>query len=86
MGSNLWSWHLAQPNVMPRNTEPRVRDVVQRVLPALAQILRVVLLGVVSVEAGGDARVEIAGPQFVAGDLLAHEAIVRLVGIEARMT
>ncbi len=46
------------------------------------EIPRVAFVGVVAVEAGGDARLGIVGPHLVAGDLLLHEAVVGLVVVE----
>ena len=56
-----------------------IGDVVQDFLAPLLQIARVALVGIVAVEAGRDARLRIVRPEFVAGDLLLHEAVVRLV-------
>ena len=57
----------------------RVGDVVQDFLPALHQIAGVALVRIVAVETGGDARLGSFGLEFVAGDLLLHEAVVGLV-------
>src|SRR5262245_24298666 len=59
-----------------------VGDVVQNLLTPLLEIARIALIGIVAMEAGGDARFRIVGPQFVTGDLLLYEAVVRLVFVE----
>ena len=59
-----------------------VGDVVEQFLPALHEVACVALVGEVAVEPGSDERGGVAGVEFVAGDLLADEAVVRLVLVE----
>ena len=54
----------------------------KRVEPALHLVGGVHHVGAEKVEGGGGERLGIAGPKFVAGDLLADEAVVGLVFIE----
>ena len=60
----------------------RVGDVVQKLLPALHEIACIALVGEMAIESGGDQSRGIVGVKLVARDLLAHEAVVRLVLIE----
>ena len=60
----------------------RVGDVVQGFLPPLLQVDRVELIRVMPVEASRDQRIGIIGPELVPGQLLADEAIIRLVAVE----
>ena len=59
-----------------------VGDVVEDFLPALHQVSGVALVGVMAVEGGGDPRVRILRPEFIAGNLLFEEAVVGLVVVE----
>ena len=59
-----------------------VGHVVENLLAALLEHAGVALVGIVAVEAGGDAGLGTLGPQLVAGDLLFDEAVVGLVGVE----
>ena len=60
----------------------RIGDVVQNLLPALHQIAGVALVRVMAIERGGHARVRVARPKFIAGDLFPDKAVVRLVVVE----
>ena len=60
----------------------RVGDVVQNLLPPLLQIARIALVRIVPAEARRDPRLRTLRPQFVARDLLLHEAVVRLIAIQ----
>ena len=62
----------------------RVGDVVEHVHPLAGGIAVVVFVDAEREVAGGDACVGCVRPQFVAGDLLLHEAVVGFVGIQAR--
>ena len=85
MGSNLWLWHRAQPTVRPRNTEPIAPGHLrQDFLPVhlLVLIAADQVDGPGAKKTGRDQRVVVAGIEFIAGDLLPQEAVVRLVLIE----
>ena len=97
IGSNLWSWHLAHWIVRPKSDEATICSVgfehgvaidahlvgiavaLAGAVLAVAQEVRglssAIISGVTS-RAGDEAR------QLVAGDLLAHEAVERLVVVE----
>ena len=59
-----------------------VGDVLEDFLPSQPQVRRVGFVGIVSVEGGRHARPMVVGPQFVAGDLFADEAVIRLVFVK----
>ena len=59
-----------------------VGDVVQDVLPLAAGVAVIVFVDPMAEVAEGRERVGVAGEEFVAGDLLLHEAVVRLVLVE----
>ncbi len=59
-----------------------VGDVVQQLLTALHQIAGIAFVGKMAIEAGGHQGCGVARIDFVSRDLLLHEAIVRLVGVE----
>src|SRR5215471_18774897 len=59
-----------------------VGDVVKNLLTALLEHAGVALIGIVTVERRRDPGRRIVGPQFVARDLLLHEAIVGLVLVQ----
>ena len=59
-----------------------VGDVVQDVLPLPARVAVVVFVDPVAEVAEGRERVGVAGEEFVAGELLLHEAVVGLVLVE----
>src|SRR5206468_7202881 len=60
-----------------------VRDVVEDLLAPLHQIAGVTFIRIMPVEGRGHAGIGIVRPQLIAGDLLADEAVVRLVGVES---
>jgi hypothetical protein len=69
--------------VLPRNTEPTVSvQVVGDLLLLQVQVACVDLVGQVAQEAGRHLRLDAAGPQLVAGELLLDEAVERLVLVE----
>ena len=79
----MWSWQRAQPIVRPRKTRPgRLGDVVERVLAPQALVVQVDHVGIAAVEAGGDERRRIAGPNLVAGELEAGRTVVRQVAVQ----
>ena len=60
-----------------------VGDVVEDVGPLSAGVALVVLVGPQSKVAGRDAKFGVIGIEFVAGELLGQESIIRFVGIQA---
>ena len=68
---------------MPRKTSAVVSVMSFRMAGPLAGGVAVVIFVDAAAEiAGGDERLGIVGKQFVAGELLQHEAVVGLVGVE----
>ena len=61
-----------------------VGDVVENVRPLEGRVAVVVFVDAEAQEAGGGERLGVAGEKFVAGELLLHEAVVGLVGVERR--
>src|SRR3954462_6143603 len=59
-----------------------IGDVVEDFLPPLKEVSSVAFIGIVTVETRRDPRLRIIRPQLVARDLLLHEAVVWLIGIE----
>ena len=56
--------------------------VVEDLLPPLFEVGGVVLVGPEAIEAGSDQRLGVVRFQFVAGELLPNEPVVRQVGVE----
>ena len=59
-----------------------IGNIVERVVAALFLVGTVHHIRAEKIEAGGRERLGVAGPEFVAGDLLADKTVVRLIVIE----
>ena len=83
----MWSWQRAQATVRPRKAaRGRLDLLVDQVQHELPAVLGVVGLAAEGEEAGRDELLGplavVAGGEEIAGDLLADEPVVRLVGVE----